>query len=125
MILDTNSLSAFADDVSEVIATLREAESVQVSVISLGEFLFGIAQSRHRLDYEHWLRANLPFYGVLEVDHETARTYAEIRLELKRAGRPIPVNDLWIASQARQHNLPILSRDRHFDAVKGLRRIGW
>jgi predicted nucleic acid-binding protein len=32
---------------------------------------------------------------------------------------------VWIAALARQHALPILSRDRHFDFVPGLRRIGW
>jgi tRNA(fMet)-specific endonuclease VapC len=45
--------------------------------------------------------------------------------ELKRAGTPIPTNDLWIAALCRQHDLPLLSRDRHFDRVPGLRRIAW
>jgi predicted nucleic acid-binding protein len=49
----------------------------------------------------------------------------EIRLELKKVGRPIPSNDLWIAALSRQHSLPILTRDRHFDAVKGASRLSW
>jgi predicted nucleic acid-binding protein len=125
MILDTNSLSAFADGVEAVVSVVHSARSVALSVISLGEFRFGIAQSRHRLDYERWLRENLGFYGILTISEETASAYAEIRLELKQAGRPIPVNDLWIAAQCRQHDLPILSRDTHFDAVKDVRRVGW
>jgi len=48
-----------------------------------------------------------------------------VRDELKRSGRPIPGNDLWIAALARQHALPLLSRDRHFDLVPGVQRIGW
>jgi predicted nucleic acid-binding protein len=59
------------------------------------------------------------------VDEGTAEHYAEIRVELKRSGRPIPVNDLWIAALARQHALPLLSRDQHFEFVRGLERIGW
>ena len=125
MILDTNSLSAFADGLPAAVSAVNAADSVEVSVISLGEFRFGIAQSRHRIDYEHWLRENIPFYGILDVDQETASAYAEIRLELKRSGRPIPVNDLWIAALCRQHRQPILSRDGHFDVVKGLRRVAW
>ena len=39
--------------------------------------------------------------------------------------RPIPANDLWIAALARQHSLPLLSRDRRFDFVAGLKRLGW
>ena len=56
---------------------------------------------------------------------ETASAYADIRLSLKAAGTPIPVNDTWIAALARQHQLPVLSRDTHFDAVENLERISW
>jgi predicted nucleic acid-binding protein len=62
---------------------------------------------------------------VLGGDEPTAERYAQIRGELKRIGRPIPSNDLWIAALARQHALPLLSRDQHFDAVPGLKRVGW
>jgi len=62
---------------------------------------------------------------VLLVDNPPTRHYAEIRLQLASAGTPIPMNDLWIAAIARQHKLPILSRDTHFDHVSGLTRIGW
>jgi predicted nucleic acid-binding protein len=48
-----------------------------------------------------------------------------VRSELRDRGRPIPVNDVWIAALARQHTLPILSRDTHFDEVAGIQRIGW
>jgi predicted nucleic acid-binding protein len=58
-------------------------------------------------------------------DERTALQYAAIRLELKRAGTPIPVNDLWIAALCRQHGCDIVSRDRHFDSVPGLRRVSW
>jgi predicted nucleic acid-binding protein len=44
---------------------------------------------------------------------------------LKQSGRPLPSNDLWIAALARQHRLPLLSRDGHFDFVSALQRIGW
>ncbi len=60
-----------------------------------------------------------------DVTEETSARYAEIRLELKRAGTPIPANDAWIAALARQHTLPILSRDDHFDFVSGVNRLGW
>lgn len=55
------------------------------------------------------------------VDRETAYCYAEIRRELKGAGQPIPSNDLWIAALAREYGLPVVSRDSHFRAVRGLR----
>jgi tRNA(fMet)-specific endonuclease VapC len=85
----------------------------------------GIRQSRNRARYEQWLAEAIASYQVLAVDEETAGHYAEVREQLKRKARPIPANDLWIAALARQHGLPILSRDRHFDFVPGLTRIGW
>jgi len=62
---------------------------------------------------------------VLPCDRATADWYASIRDELKRKGRPIPENDLWIAALARQHKLEIVSNDPHFDNLRGIRRIGW
>jgi tRNA(fMet)-specific endonuclease VapC len=63
--------------------------------------------------------------AVLDVGLETARHYAAIRLELKTAGTPIPANDIWIAALSRQHAIPLMSRDSHFDFVSGLRRPSW
>ena len=125
MILDTNALSAIADGDATLEPVLREANEAAVPVIVLGEFRYGIRQSSRQARYEQWLAESIPSYRVLAVDEETAERYAQIRDELKRAGRPIPANDLWIAALARQHALPILSRDQHFDSVRGLERVGW
>lgn len=125
MILDTNALSALADGDLTLEPILREASGVAVPVIVMGEYRYGIRQSRHRLRYEQWLAEAALSYRVLAVDEGTAEQYAELRHELKVSGRPIPSNDLWIAALVRQHRLPLLSRDQHFDFVPGLKRIGW
>ena len=124
MIVDTNALSAIVDgDVN--IAKVLPPERLAIPVIVLGEFQFGVEQSRRRDRYVQWLAEQLFDYEILEITAGTARHYAEVRLESKQAGKPIPSNDVWIAALCRQHGLPILSRDRHFDFVKGLRRIAW
>lgn len=125
MILDTNALSAVADDDPAVVAILTRAELMAIPVIVLGEYRHGIAQSRHRASYENWLAGLLHDCMVLDVQEPTTHYYAEITLELKRKGKPIPTNDIWIAALCRQHALPLLSRDRHFDLVAGTKRIGW
>lgn len=125
MILDTNALSAFVDGDRGIQPIVESASLVTIPVIALGEYRFGFLQSRRRDDYERWFAENLPHFRVLVLDRDTAEMYATVRLELKQSGTPIPVNDLWISSLARQHGLPVVSRDRHFDAVLGLRRIGW
>ena len=125
MILDTNALSAAADDDPALISLLARAEQVAIPVIVLGEYRHGIAQSRNRASYERWLAALLRDCMVLDINEPTTHYYAEIVLELKRKGKPIPTNDVWIAALCRQHSLPLLSRDRHFDLVAGNKRIGW
>jgi predicted nucleic acid-binding protein len=125
MMLDTNALSALADDDRGIAAVLARAEQIAIPVVVIGEYRHGIAQSRHRASYENWLAGLLNDCTVLDIQEPTTHYYAEISLELKRKGKPIPTNDLWIAALCRQHSLPLLSRDRHFDLVAGTKRIDW
>src|SRR5580704_14271382 len=125
MILDTNALSAAAEGDPGVIAVLGRADQVAIPVVVLGEYRYGIAQSRNRASYESWLTGLLEDCFVLDITEPTTHCYAEITLELKGKGKPIPTNDLWIAALCRQHSLPLLSRDRHFDLVGGGRRVDW
>ncbi len=125
MILDTNALSAFAEGLEPVVARLATADELHLPAIVLGEYRFGIATSRRRRDYEAWLTRGRAFWNVLPIVEETAVHYASVRQQLKKAGSPLPANDVWIAALARQHDLPILSRDTHFDAVPGVERLSW
>jgi len=125
LILDTNALSAAAEHDPSALKVVARAEQIAVPVIVLGEYRLGIAQSRHRASYENWLQEWITSVTVLDIDNETTRSYAVLGLELKKKGKPIPTNDLWIAALCHQHSLPLLSRDRHFDLVPGLKRIDW
>ena len=125
MILDTNALSAFIDGEGAVGDVLLRQPRVCIPVIVLGEFRYGISQSRHRAAYEAWLTARLPRFDILPVTAETTVCYAEVRSTLKQNGTPIPANDSWIAALALQHRLPVLTRDRHFDAVPQIATQGW
>jgi tRNA(fMet)-specific endonuclease VapC len=125
MILDTNALSATAENDQGIVPLLARAELLAIPVIVLGEYRYGIAQSRNRRAYEQWLQELLTACMVLDVNESTTPHYAQIHLELKRLGKPIPTNDLWIAALCRQHSLPLLSRDRHFDLVPGSKRFEW
>ncbi len=125
MILDTNALSAAAEREPSALGAVAQADRLVVPVIVLGEYRLGIAQSRYKAAYESWLREWIAAVTVLDVDDGTTHSYASIGLELRKKGKPIPTNDLWIAALCRQHSLPLLSRDEHFDVVAGLERISW
>ena len=125
MILDTNALSAFVDGDAGVGEALRRAARAAIPVTVLGEFRYGIADSRHRAAYEGWLETHLRGFEILAVTDGTAIAYAGLRVAQRRLGHPIPANDAWIAALALQHRLPVLSRDEHFDVVAGIERKSW
>jgi predicted nucleic acid-binding protein len=125
VILDTDALSGAADGDPGALEIIAGAERIAVPVIVLGEYRLGIAQSRHRKEYEEWLGEWVAAVTVRDVDRETTYQYAKIGPELNKIGKPIPSNDLWIAALCGQHSLPLLSRDRLFDVVSGLKRLEW
>ena len=125
MLLDTNALSALAARDEKLITVLESAPRLCVSIISLGEYVYGLTLSRHQEKLANWLEAFLARAELLHIGRKTLPHYAEVRRQLKKDGTPIPANDCWIAALAKEHRLPIVSRDKHFDAVKGLRRIAW
>lgn len=125
MILDTNAISALAEQNKALTEVVQAAPRITVTIISIGEYAFGISQSRHRAELVAWLDALLLKVDVLLLEQKTLPFYAEVRGQLKVAGTPIPANDCWIAALAQQHRLPVVSQDRHFDSVKGIQRIDW
>lgn len=125
MILDTNGISALADGDAALEPILASAPELALPVVVLGEYRYGISQSRHHARYEQWLAELIAGCRVLLVDAATTVEYALLRSELRRSGRPIPANDAWIAALARQHDMAVITRDAHFDFVPRLQRIGW
>jgi tRNA(fMet)-specific endonuclease VapC len=125
VILDTNARSAWLDGDQQIECRLQAAERIALSPIALGEFRFGVLTSRYRDKYEQQLRLVEQEFPPLPISGITAANYAVLRRQLALQGRPIPWHDLWIAAQARQHHLPVLSRDEHFDVVPDVRRVSW
>ena len=125
MILDTNALSAWCDGEGALLAVIPADRPLFLPVIVLGEYRFGIQAARDRKTREAWLAEVESAVTVLDVNTETARYYADVREEIRQAKTPIPENDLWIVALARQHSLPVITRDAHFDHVADLRRVGW
>src|SRR6476620_3411598 len=117
--VDTNRLSdLFAGD-SQLADALNYCDEVWLPLIVVGEIQAGFHGGGHIHRNNRTLAAFLqrPTAGILTPDRETADHYARLFVQLKKAGKPIPDNDLWIAALCVQHNLTLISRDRHFDRV--------
>jgi tRNA(fMet)-specific endonuclease VapC len=125
MILDTNALSAFADNDAALLRVLPRDRPWYLPVIAIGEYRFGLMGSRERTAREAWLDRLTSVVTVLEISANTALHYAAVRHELKAANQKIPPNDSWIAALAREHGMSIITRDNHFDLVHGVTRVGW
>jgi tRNA(fMet)-specific endonuclease VapC len=125
LVLDTHALSAAEDGNPDIIVVATNVRQWALPVVVLGEFRYGISQSRNVVEYRKSLDALIADCLLFEITNATTHYYAEVRLDLKRIGRPIPVNDVWIAALCRQHELPILSRDQHFDVVPRIKRLTW
>jgi tRNA(fMet)-specific endonuclease VapC len=124
VICDTNSITALRLGNQQVLEALEQASTVYLSVIVMGELLYGFAKGSKEKENLNFLKKfiNKPTVEVLPVDEETARVYSQLRVDLSRIGKPIPTNDLWIASQAIEHGAVLLSNDLHFNSITGLRR---
>ena len=118
--LDTSVAIRFLNGDTTVIANVMALPEIVLPLVVAGELLFGAKNSSRPLQ-------NLPRYlefisgcTVLPLGKETIPVYARIRLALKRKGRPIPMNDIWIAAQCLEHNWVLVTDDMDFDSVDGL-----
>jgi tRNA(fMet)-specific endonuclease VapC len=125
MILDTNALSAFLQGIPEVREAAFGAARLCLPLIVVGEYRFGIEGSAYPAENERRFTEVLRDLEILALTMDTTIVYGRIAHTLKIQGRPIPHNDIWVAALARQHDMPILSRDVHFDAVAGVQRVSW
>jgi tRNA(fMet)-specific endonuclease VapC len=122
VLLDTNAYSALMRGHSQVSTLVRRSTEVLLSAVVVGELLYGF---RHGSRFERNAEQLRDFLGAgsvqfLAVGQDTADRFGRIAAALRRAGKPIPSNDLWIAAHTLEHGADLLSADRHFETVPGL-----
>lgn len=126
VLLDTSAYANFFKNFPKLEALVENADIVYMSPIVYGElmegFKLGSKESLNRQLLDNFLaETNV---DVMDVTRETAEIYAHIRGELRRKGLPIPVNDVWIAAQAMETGAVLLTYDKHFSEIPGLRTWG-
>lgn len=121
--LDTNAYAAFKRGAPEVLAVLQQAERILMSVTVLGELLAGFAAGNREAENRKELALFLdsPRVVLTPATQSTADLYALVFAALRRKGRPVPSNDLWIAAAALEHGAVLLTLDAHFAEIDGLR----
>ncbi len=117
--IDTSAYSHFMRGEAAVVAHLDRASWVGVPSIVLGElwtgFLLGDRPDENDAELEAFLSRDV--VNEVTVDVEVARIYAEVVVDLRRAGTPLPTNDIWIAACAVRSGSSVISFDRHFSEI--------
>ena len=123
ILLDTNAYSNLLRGDQEVLAAIGRADEVLMSAIVLGELYQGFRGGSRYHENARLLQEFMadPIVCELSVSSETSELFGKIKQELKTAGTPIPINDVWIACQCLQSGATLVSNDRHFSVVPGLR----
>ena len=121
--LDTNAYIGYLGGDERVLSCLAQAEIVYMSVFVMGELYAGFRAAKREKENKQILERFLikSTVSVLEASKDTAEIFGMVKDSLKRAGHPIPVNDVWIGAHALETGSVLLTFDRHFDFIPGLR----
>jgi tRNA(fMet)-specific endonuclease VapC len=123
ILIDTNAYSALMRG-NEIIAQhLEKAAIVYLSVVVAGELIAGFKNGRKELINRNIFNDFIEKAGktiVLPITLETAERFASIKAALRKKGRPIPINDIWLAAQCLETGARLLTLDSHFKEVDGL-----
>lgn len=119
ILLDTSAYSAFKRGHTGVVASVRRAREILLPITVLGELLAGFETGTRKQANEEELHRFLqsPRVSIARLLEATARRYAVIYADLRRAGRPVPTNDMWIAASAMEHGAELLTTDDDFTAI--------
>ena len=123
--LDTNAYAGFKRGDATCIEVVQRADQLLLSSTVAAELLAGFAcgsqEARNREELSRFLaspRVNLCDNSLTTADH-----YALIYRDLRRSGKPIPTNDIWIAASCLERGALLFTFDQHFEQIAGLRVI--
>src|SRR5260370_474408 len=122
--IDSNRYTDYCRADERSVEVLRSVDEIWMPLIVLAELRGGFAHGNGHHDNERILTRFLSSSRVRVVspDVQTTHFYADLYSLLRKKGRPVPTNDLWIAAIVLQHDLILFARDKHFDHIPGLAR---
>lgn len=118
--LDTNIIVELLRGNSRVSSYLAENKNFVISAIVLGELEFGVQNAKQYVKHTKQLKDFMVGVQVISLDQQTAVLYGKIKTELRKLGKPIPDNDIWIAALTMQYNATLLTNDAHFKNIEAL-----
>jgi tRNA(fMet)-specific endonuclease VapC len=124
-LLDTNIIIALFASEESIINNLAQVDEVFVPSIAIGELHYGARKSGRVQTNLERIEDFVANSAIVECDANTARLYGNVKNDLRLKGRPLPENDIWIASLALQFDLILVTRDAHFQEIDSLKTVLW
>ena len=122
ILIDTNAYVAFKRGHQCILEIFQYAETLVMSPIVLGELFSGFEHGnktkKNRIELQQFLHSSR--IRIFSLTSDTANFYSQIYFSLKKKGKPIPSNDMWIAAQALENGCVLCSFDKHFQMIEGL-----
>lgn len=122
LLLDTNAYTAWKRGDRRLLVLVAKAERLYLSTIVAGELMFGYRYgnryAKNLAELEAFIAS--PFVELVDATLETADRFGQIAAALRRRGKPIPTNDVWIAAHSLQTGAHLVSFDAHFAVIDGL-----
>lgn len=123
--LDTNIIAAWFNGEISIANKIDKAKEVHIPVIVVGELYYGAAFSIQVEKNIKNIQNLTNRYDVLHLDIETTKCYGDIKAALRKRGKPIPENDIWIAAIAQRYQLTLVTRDKHFKEIETISLKSW
>lgn len=124
-LLDTNIIAAWLKGETSVADKIDKAKEIHIPIIAVGELYYGALYSTQVAKNMKEIKSITSTYNVLQIDEETTIAYGNIKAALRKKGKPIPENDIWIAAIAKRFELVVVTRDKHFKEIDGIKIKSW
>ncbi len=115
--IDTNTAVEFFRNNKEIVEKISAYKTVYLPITVVGELLFGALNSAKSKEKLTETRNFIKDCKILNINYIVAEKYAQIREDLKRKGKPIPENDIWIAAICSASNVSLITNDKHFNNI--------
>jgi tRNA(fMet)-specific endonuclease VapC len=125
--IDTNTVIAYFNGDTQVAARLKLLlPEVAISSLVLAELLYGARASARATENLERVKQFLATVPVVDFDESSAEAYSQIRLALRRKGRPTGEVDALIASVAMAQGAALVTHNtKHFEQIEGLALEDW
>ncbi len=123
VLLDTNAYTKYLLGDEKVLGVISQSDVVYMSVFVIAELFFGFKGGAREIKNKELLKKflNKPSVEIIGATVDTSDIFADIKYKLKKAGTPIPLNDVWIGAHAIETGAVLITYDQHFDKIAGLR----